>query len=313
MTNSKFFLAPLRGLTGREFRQALTKYFSGISACVMPFFSVTDNIANRFSKYSDCFTEDELTHCCDYQVIPQIIGNNANAISAFCKMLQDNGFNNVNFNMGCPMPQITKKMRGSGLLPHPDVIRSILDNVFLLDGLHFSIKLRLGLKDMEEIFPVISVMNDYSLDYVIVHPRLATDKYGGDVNLKTFEHVMSETHHSIVYNGDITDNNSFHNIAMQFPKIKSYMIGRGLLYKPFLVEELIAGKEMSYDERILRFEEFYSYFIEIMKIKHNYCSHVKAYWKYFKEIYSDGEERYQKIIHENDDLPLNIFFKSRNE
>ena len=206
--NLKFQLAPLRGYTNKEYRYAITKNFKGISECVMPFFSVTDNLPAKFSKYACCFTDDELKHECNYTVIPQLIGNNPKALAGFCIMLRDNGFHNINMNLGCPMPQITKKKRGSGLLPHPDTIDSILDEIFKVDGIEFSVKVRLGMKNKSDLASVIPVLNKYPLNSVIVHPRLASDKYEGVVDLEAMKEYFLEFKMKVIYNGDIVDNQS---------------------------------------------------------------------------------------------------------
>ena len=294
--NLKFQLAPLRGYTNKEYRYAITKNFKGISECVMPFFSVTDNLPAKFSKYVCCFTDDELKHECNYTVIPQLIGNNPKALAGFCIMLRDNGFHNINMNLGCPMPQITKKKRGSGLLPHPDTIDSILDEIFKVDGIEFSVKVRLGMKNKSDLASVIPVLNKYPLNSVIVHPRLASDKYEGVVDLEAMKEYFPEFKMKVIYNGDIVDNQSFGKVRQLFPSVDTFMIGRGLLYKPFLTEELINGQDYSYTERLNLFNNFYADLLAAMNGKQNLSSHIKAYWFYFKALYEDGEERYRKIV-----------------
>lgn len=294
--NLKFQLAPLRGYTNKEYRYAITKNFKGISECVMPFFSVTDNLPAKFSKYACCFTDDELKHECNYTVIPQLIGNNPKALAGFCIMLRDNGFHNINMNLGCPMPQITKKKRGSGLLPHPDTIDSILDEIFKVDGIEFSVKVRLGMKNKSDLASVIPVLNKYPLNSVIVHPRLASDKYEGVVDLEAMKEYFPEFKMKVIYNGDIVDNQSFGKVRQLFQSVDTFMIGRGLLYKPFLTEELINGQDYSYTERLNLFNNFYADLLAAMNGKQNLSSHIKAYWFYFKDLYEDGEERYRKIV-----------------
>lgn len=294
--NLKFQLAPLRGYTNKEYRYAITKNFKGISECVMPFFSVTDNLPAKFSKYACCFTDDELKHECNYTVIPQLIGNNPKALAGFCIMLRDNGFHNINMNLGCPMPQITKKKRGSGLLLHPDTIDSILDEIFKVDGIEFSVKVRLGMKNKSDLASVIPVLNKYPLNSVIVHPRLASDKYEGVVDLEAMKEYFPEFEMKVIYNGDIVDNQSFGKVRQLFPSVDTFMIGRGLLYKPFLTEELINGQDYSYTERLNLFNNFYADLLAAMNGKQNLSSHIKAYWFYFKDLYEDGEERYRKIV-----------------
>ena len=292
----KFWLAPLRGYTNKEYRYALTKNFQGLESCCMPFISVTENFNVNFKKYEHNFTDDELHFKNNYKLVVQLIGKSPTALAGFTEMLCDNGFCNVNLNLGCPMPQITRKMRGSGLLPHVDVIRQILDNVLRIDDVKFSLKVRLGFKNNHDLLNMTEMLNDYPLDCVIIHPRTATDMYDGKLDTEMMKEVVKLLKHKVIYNGDIVDNESFTKAKSQFPTIDTFMIGRGLLYKPFLLEELLQGYDHGYDERIEKFQVFYDDLLAAMANNQNLKSHVKAYWHYFKDLYKDGEERYKVIV-----------------
>lgn len=293
-----FSLAPLRGITGKEFRTALTRNFNGISACFLPFVSVTEVSADKFSRYSNIFTLDELLNKVDYEVIPQIIGNYPPAIARISAMFRDNGFNHVNLNLGCPMPQITKKMRGSGLLPYPDKIKSILDEVFKVNNLKFSVKIRLGLNSYEDAYDVIAVLNNYPLHELIIHPRLAIDRYAGEINLTEFEKVMKMTSIPVTYNGDIVDYDTFIDKTLRFPNITNYMIGRGLVACPFLVEAFKANHSLDYNFYFDKFRNFYYDLIDSLEEceERDNVSRLKAYWIYFKKFFPDSEEVYHKMV-----------------
>ena len=42
------------------------------------------------------------------------------------KALHDLGYEEVNWNLGCPHKPVRKKQRGSGLLPHPERVDALL-------------------------------------------------------------------------------------------------------------------------------------------------------------------------------------------
>lgn len=302
-------VAPLRGLTGKECRAALSHHYSGITACMLPFFSVTESSLPDFKRFSHNFTEEELHFSAPYLTIPQLLGNNPAALAKIAAMLVNNGYDYVNLNLGCPMPQITKKMRGSGLLPYPDKIAAVLDAMMSVPNLKLSVKLRLGLTSCNDIFQLTDVLNIYPLCEVIVHPRLASEKYSGVVNLDVMKTVLPLLKTRVVYNGDITDLGSFFEKAEMFPSIEGYMLGRGIIANPALAEEINNGVTVDYDLWYRRFVEFYSELIDLLEArKADTTSRLKAYWRYFQRNVKDGKEVYSQMVRKKDieDMRLHI-------
>ncbi|MDR2085201.1 MAG: tRNA-dihydrouridine synthase family protein [Bacteroidales bacterium] len=296
----EFSLAPLRGITGKEFRTALTHHYSGIDTCVLPFFSITENSLSKFKGFEHGFTDDELSHKCNYLVIPQLIGNNPQAIKRISQMFVDYGYPNVNLNLGCPMPQITKKKRGSGLLLYPDIIEEILNEVIKINGLKFSLKVRLGLNSSEDIFKLVDVFNTYPVDEIYIHPRLGIDRYEGTVRLEIFDELVKIINHKIIYNGDITDIESFNLVSERYKTINSFMIGRGLVANPALVEEIKSGRIIDKEIKTERFKEFYKELVALLlKRTNDPIPRLKSYWQYFCQNFDNPEEIYQQMTRSN--------------
>ncbi len=53
-------------------------------------------------------------------------------------------------DIGCPFHTVTKKTKGSGILPHPDLIKAFLDEVCKDTTYDLTIKMRLGLHHLDE-------------------------------------------------------------------------------------------------------------------------------------------------------------------
>ena len=77
-------------------------------------------------------------------LIPQIITKDADEFLFAAKYVQKLGYNELNWNLGCPYPMIAKRGMGSGLLSMPDKINEILTRVFAETDIQVSIKMRLG-------------------------------------------------------------------------------------------------------------------------------------------------------------------------
>ena len=226
-------LAPMQGLTELLFRKVYHQCFPGaLDYSVSPFLSLTHgNLADAWKKIDDVLPEPNLN---SIPVIPQILGKEPDEFVALANRLHDIGYNEINWNIGCPMRRVTAKHRGSGILPYPDEVRAILDSIVprLLPSL--SIKMRLGLHSPDEIFRLIPILNDYPISNVTIHPRTGRQQYTGQVDLDTLDRVLPLLHHRVIYNGDIITPADYRRIRQRYPQIEDYMIGRGILYDPLL-------------------------------------------------------------------------------
>lgn len=272
-------LAPMQGLTEVLFRRVYEECFPGaIQKAVSPFLSLTHNLhysGAESAKYSDVLPENNEG---SIPLTPQILGKEPEEFVALGNMLYDMGYQEVNWNMGCPMRKVTAKHRGSGILPYPDEIREILDNVLPRLKPRLSVKVRLGLKSRAEIFAVMPVLNQYPLVSVTIHPRLGRQQYSGVPDLDTFGEVLPTCVHPVIYNGDICTAADARRIMERFPSISDIMIGRGVLYSPTLPLQ-IAGDECDIDNMSRHFVR--RLMEEIDKSYHNDESKIrktKEYW-----------------------------------
>ena len=226
-------LAPMQGLTELMFRKVYHQCFPGaFDYAISPFLSLTHgNLADAWKKIDDVLPLDNQD---SIPVIPQILGKEPLEFVGLANRLYEIGYTEVNWNIGCPMRRVTAKHRGSGILPYPNEIRSILEQVVPQLKPRLSIKMRLGLNSPQEIFAIIPILNDYPLANVTIHPRTGRQQYGGQVDLDTFEQVLPLLRHHIVYNGDICTTSDYRRLRQRFPQITDYMIGRGILYDPLL-------------------------------------------------------------------------------
>jgi len=249
-------LAPMQGLTEVLFRRVYEECFPGaIPLAVAPFIALTRNM--RFStdnsQIADVLPENNQG---SIPVVPQILGKEPEEFVLLANRLYDLGYNEVNWNMGCPMRAITAKHRGCGLMSYPDEVRTILDTVVPQLKGKLSVKVRLGLKDKKEIFAMVPVLNDYPLASVTIHPRLGRQQYTGVPDQETFGQVLPTIKHPVIYNGDICSAEDARLIKQRFPQVAGLMIGRGVLYRPTLPLEIdnnLSEAPEDYKDKTVRF------------------------------------------------------------
>jgi tRNA-dihydrouridine synthase len=288
------YLAPLRGLTEYIYRNAFAQHFDGIDAAVSPF--IPTMTAARFKKkhLKDVLPENNPI----MPVIPQVIGNNSSDFISLAKRLFDLGYQTVNWNLGCPFPMVAKKRRGSGLLPHPQIIEAFLDTTIPAIPNRLSIKARLGRKKPDEILTLLEIFNRYPLDEVIIHPRTGKQMYDGKPDLDMFAKCLDVCAHTTVYNGDINDLNTFKQYSERFQTVDRWMIGRGALANPFLPAIIKNGQDGCGD-KLAVFRKFYDDLFEQYRQAFDGPGHLldrmKGFWTYFNRSFANGRQIKKKI------------------
>lgn len=231
--------APLQGFTESAYRLAHSKFAPGIHTYYTPFLRLEKGEV-RAKDLHDLQTEHP------YHLVPQIIVRDVEEFNILTKAVTELGFKEIDINMGCPYPMQTKSGRGSGILPHPEKIREILDAVSRLSqpsqaaaasGLKFSIKMRLGLNSPEESLQLLPLLNDAPLAHITLHPRVGIQQYKGSLDFETFDKFYGECKQPLIFNGDITDLKQMKFVESRYPKLAGIMIGRGLLANPVLAAQ----------------------------------------------------------------------------
>ena len=246
------YLAPLQGVTDAQFRTVFHHHFSGFDAAIAPFINPQRHSGFKEKWLTDVFPENNP----GLPIIPQLLNTNAEDFLALAGRLQDLGYTHINWNLGCPVPMVAKKKRGSGLLPYPEMIIALLEKVMPRLKMKLSIKTRLGYASTHEILALLPQLDAFPLKEIIIHARLGKQLYTGQVDLETFALCHEHSRHELVYNGDITDIEIFRTLTERFPWVNRWMIGRGVLADPFLAMSL-KGQCGSAQDRSQKLKEFH--------------------------------------------------------
>ncbi len=290
----KFILAPIRGVTNYIFRNVFRKYFFGFDFAVSPFIPTTKGKEVKFKLLKDVLPANNLM-----PIEPQIIGKDPEDIILTANSIYDLGYKTVNWNLGCPHKQVAKRKRGSGMLPHPEMIHEILSLVIPKLRGEFSIKLRLGRKDKNEIFSVLEVLKKFPIKHITIHPRTGEQMYQGSADVDFFEKCIPFINTDLIYNGDIFSKEDFYALKQRFPKINNWMIGRGVLFNPFLIDEI--SNNVAYTESLKKekLEKFHSEIFEINESilfgENHLLGRMKEFWFYFSKNFIDGKKFLKRI------------------
>lgn len=285
-------LAPIRGITDCYFRSLFQQHFPGFDSSLAPFINPQRHSSFQARQLKDLLPE----HNGLLPVVPQLLHTNAEDFLFLANRLHELGYKEINWNLGCPAPMVTKKHRGSGLLPFPEQIIAFLDHVLPRLPMAMSIKTRLGYEKNSELLTLLPRLNSYPLTEIIIHPRLGRQLYRGKTDREAFGLCLAASDHSIVYNGDITTVAEFTELQKQFPKIKKWMIGRGALANPFLAGEIKALNNTKQHETLLSFHnELYDCYRELLSGQAHLLGRMKQLWVYLSAFFPPEKKTWKKI------------------
>lgn len=290
----KLYLAPMQGLTDWIFRESYYEHIAPFDKAFSPFIRVQNGDFYHPSQCRDILPE----HNTFQKPIPQFLGNDADSFKRFEELCLEHKYTEVNINMGCPFVKVVSKGMGAGMLPYPDKVATFLEKVFATTTLAVSVKCRLGKEQVTEFEQLIPVFNDFPIEEMIIHPRIARQMYKGETDQEAFARYAPKLKHPVCYNGDILNTADIQKIQALMPGISAVMIGRGILQNPFLLAE-IRGQELSRDEKKRMLSAFHFSLIERCKEKYsgdlNLLRRLEEMWEYHAEGFEDGRKIFKQV------------------
>jgi tRNA-dihydrouridine synthase len=287
--------SPLQGLTNFRFRNAFNKCFEGIDTYYAPSIRLNKKLEIKPAYESDILPENNT----GLAVIPQIITSDADEFIFTAKYVQKLGYKELNWNLGCPYPMVTKRGMGSGLIKDPAKINRILNKVHAESDIIVSMKMRLGYETSEEILRVLPVLAKYPIKNIALHARVGKQLYQGEVDLDSFQQCVDNTDHKLYYNGDITSVTVFNEMKKRFPIIDSWMIGRGMIADPFL-PGMIKNNTTKYPEnRIKIFSQFHDLlfndYAQALSGRSHILMKMFQFWEYFRISFPNSRKGLKRI------------------
>ena len=277
--DTQLHFAPLQGYTDFEYRKIHARHCGGVDTYYTPFIR-WEKEGIRDKDIKDILPENnEGIH-----LVPQIICSDTDEFNRLADAVQEQGYGEMDLNMGCPAPMQTKLMRGSGILPHPIRVQALLKEMERRPEVHFSTKMRLGLDSKEEWRDLTDILNSSRLKHLTIHPRIGKQMYKGEVDMEAFHEVYNAISIPIIYNGDVTSMEQVSSLSERLPNLLGIMMGRGLLARPTLAKECLMGEEMPLHERMAilmqMHEDMLNYCTRKYKVDSQILMHIHAFWEY---------------------------------
>ena len=289
----QFYFAPLEGITDSTYRRLHHKYFPGIHRYYTPFFSPTSQHILTPRELRELPPADTI----EYLAVPQLLTKHSADFLWMAEQCQSIGYTEVNLNLGCPSGTVTAKGKGSGMLTAPDALDRFLDEIFYRAPVDISVKTRIGFHAPEEFPRLLEIFNRYPIKELIIHPRIRTAFYKGNVNMDVFRYANGHSKNPLCYNGDIHSRDLINELSQEFPKVKSFMIGRGLVADPGMFTE--GGTQPGTLQNF--YDELSEEYVSLFGGARNAMFRLKEHWGMLIHCF-DGVDKLAKQLRKTTDI-----------
>jgi len=229
--HNKIILAPMAGVTDRPFRELCRSQGAGLAVSEM----LSSNPRVWNSKKSklrmDYHGESGIRSV-------QIAGSEPKAMATAAQLCVQQGAQIVDINMGCPAKKVNKKKAGSALLPHPDLVKAILESVVDAVEIPVTLKIRTGWDpEHRNGLEIAQIAQQAGIQALAVHGRTRQCLYRGEAEYDTIRIIKENVTIPVIANGDITSVEKA-KYVLQHTGADAIMIGRGAQGAPWIFNEI---------------------------------------------------------------------------
>jgi tRNA-dihydrouridine synthase 3 len=171
----------------------------------------------------------------------QLADKSPDRLAEGARLAEARGARFVDLNCGCPIGLITGRGMGASLLRKPARLGRLVAAVKAAVGVPVTVKLRTGWREDEvNVRDVARACEDGGADAIAVHGRTREQRYSKAADWDLIGRVAAERGVPVIGNGDILTPYEARR-RMERSGVRSVMVARGALIKPWLFREIKTG------------------------------------------------------------------------
>ncbi|MCD8012857.1 MAG: tRNA dihydrouridine synthase DusB [Lachnospiraceae bacterium] len=234
--DNNIILAPMAGVTDLPFRLLCREQGAGLVCSEM----VSAKAIYYKNKNTDVLmaTSPE-----ERPVSIQLFGSDPDIISEMAAAIEDRPFDILDFNLGCPVPKVTRNGEGSALMRNPKLVEEILTKTVRAIKKPLTVKLRRGFSEDEiNAVEIARIAEASGVSAVAVHGRTREQFYSGRADWDIIRQVKEAVKIPVIGNGDI-DSPQAAKRMLEETGCDSVMVGRAARGNPWLFHRIRAYLE----------------------------------------------------------------------
>ena len=226
-----FVLAPMAGVTDLPFRGLCKEQGAGL-VCTEMVSAKAISFHNKNTKSLMEITPQE------HPVSLQLFGCEPELMAEVAKSIEEQPFDILDLNMGCPVPKVVNNGEGSALLKNPELIHRIVSEISHAVKKPVTVKIRIGFEgyDVDPV-EIAKIIEDAGGAAVAVHGRTRQQYYAGEADWETIGRIKDAVSIPVIGNGDV-DSPLKAEKMMKDTGCDAVMIGRAVRGNPWIFREM---------------------------------------------------------------------------
>jgi len=237
--NPPLVLAPMAGVTDRDFRRIIRK--TGGAGLVMMEFISSRAITAGVQKILDLmeFGDEERP------LGIQIYGSDVDTMTEAARMVEELAPEICDINMGCPANKVLKGCAGAALMGDLKLAERMVSSVRKVLSIPLTVKFRLGLRETEKTYLELGRICEASgADAVAMHARTAKQMFRGEADWSEIARLKEALSIPVLGNGDIREPEDALRMMAE-TGCDGVMIGRAATKNPWIFRQIAARMEGS--------------------------------------------------------------------
>ena len=255
---SPLALAPMAEVTDTYYR-SLIKELGGVGLVVSEFISA-EGLTRKNDRSHQMLAFDES----ERPVAIQIYGGDPERMDDAAAIVEAQGVDIVDVNMGCPVRKIVNSGAGSALLKDFDKAARVVEKIKAAVKIPVTVKVRKGWES-NDVIPLLERFEEIGVAAIAIHGRTRSEAYTGASDWGYIAKVKEALTIPVWGNGDVkTPADAIR--MFETTNVDGVMIGRAALHNPFIFRDIhahVSGEPIVENEIDRRIDAMQRYLTKI--------------------------------------------------